>query len=86
MWIFSISNLEISFHYWYHWSLFLNHALATSNPLKVPAAIRAKFHLEEGGGGGWDFPPPTQVLPLRNHGLFTYFVLVSPSSCVVFLC
>ena len=29
----------------------------TSNTLKVLLAVRAKFYL--GGGGTWDFPPPT---------------------------
>ena len=39
-----------------------SHPSHTSNTLKVLAAVRAKFHLE-GGGGIWDFSPPTQVSP-----------------------
>ena len=49
----------------------------TSNTLKVLVAVRAKFYLG-GGGGRLGFPTPNLSFPLRNHGLVTYFVLVSP--------
>ena len=81
---FVISNVDI-FHFQFgDFSSLLvplvsasqSHPSNTSNTLKVLAAVRAKFHLE--GGGRLGFLTPNLSFPLRNHGLFTYFVLVSP--------